>query len=165
MAKPIIQHDILISMLAYDAVTGVFTWKIKAGKSGIGKVAGRVGRLGYRQIRVRGTHYLAHRLAWYYVHGEWPRLDIDHIDTNKDNNAISNLRLATQSENMANRGLTRSNTTGFKGIQSRPNGRWRASREINRKWISLGTYGSKEEASAAYMRSLEATHGKFARAS
>jgi len=119
---------------------------------------------GYWRIKVGDRSTLAHRLAWFYVNGTWPDRAIDHIDANKLNNRISNLRLASVKQNSANRKIGKNNTSGFKGIQSRPNGRWRASYETDRKWVSLGTYGSKEEASAAYLASLELRFGEFARA-
>lgn len=164
MAKHDLAHDKLLSLLHYNPETGIFTWKVNAStRARIGVRAGRESS-GYRQIRIHGWLYLEHRLAWFYMNGQWPDGDIDHKDTDKLNNRISNLRPANDAQNAANKNLLKSNTTGFKGIQARPNGRWRASMEAAGQWISLGTYGSKEEAAEAYLTALESRHGEYARA-
>src|SRR5690348_14306740 len=107
----------LRAMLNYDPETGLFTWRHtgKGRKATVGSNSH-----GYVSIRltVRGKKkgYLAHRLAWFYTYGEWPKNLIDHIDMNPANNAISNLREATHSTNKANRRAPANNSTGFKGV-------------------------------------------------
>ena len=165
MAKKNISHERLLASLDYNPETGVFTWKINASsRAKIGWVAGRTLGAGYRQIKLGDKAYLEHRLAWFYIYGAWPAADIDHKDADKRNNRIANLRPANDAQNAANKPLLKTNTTGFKGIQARPNGRWRASMEAGGKWFSLGTYGSKEEASAAYLGALQSIHGDYVRA-
>lgn len=160
-----ISHSELLRILAYSPETGQFTWKIQASpKAKIGQIAGSVVALGYLSVKYRGIGYLAHRLAWFYVNGEWPQTDLDHHDLDKRNNKISNLREATVSQNAANRRLSSNNTTGFKGIRARANNRWRAAIEHHGKHISLGTYGSKEQAHAAYCAAAHRLFGEFARA-
>jgi hypothetical protein len=162
----------LLDVLNYNPETGVFIWKIQlSGKGKIGSVAGCVTPSGYRQIRIDCTTFLAHRLAWFYVYGAWPKR-LDHEDGNRDNNCIKNLRLATVSENAANKKLQITNTSGFKSVRCRPNKagemRWRAIIEIQengkRKHITIGTFATGEEASTAYLKAAEEHFGEFARA-
>ena len=87
----------LRGLLEYDGTTGVFHWK------GTGERAGSIQDKGYRTIEIGGRSYYAHRLAWLYTYGSWPNDELDHIDRNKDNNSISNLRDVSRSENNRNR--------------------------------------------------------------
>jgi hypothetical protein len=89
---------------------------------------------------------------------------VDHHDTNKLNNAFLNLRPANDVLNGANKRAPITNTSGAKGVRRRANNRWRASVEHEGKFISLGTYGSREEASAAYLAGAQKIFGDFARA-
>jgi hypothetical protein len=155
----------LHELLAYDMNTGVFTWKVRrGGKATVGAVAGRLDTHGHRQITIDGVLYLAHRLAWLYVHGVWPTVQIDHRDTAKDNNRISNLRLATRSEQMRNRGPMATNTSGFKGVSwHKKSGKWRAQIWQNGTSRTIGHYATTEEAAAAYAAEAYEHHGEFAR--
>ncbi|MDD0156969.1 HNH endonuclease signature motif containing protein, partial [Shigella flexneri] len=79
-------------------------WKKKLSARGaVGKVAGTIS-YGYNAINIDGVRYFAHRLAWLYVYGEWPKQEIDHIDRNRRNNAISNLRDVSRVVNALNVG-------------------------------------------------------------
>lgn len=169
-----ITQERLKEVLHYDPETGDFTWKTRKGlrphdivwnKRFAGKRAGSVNKpSGYVYICVDKTVCTAHRLAWLYMHGEFPRLFIDHADMNRANNIASNLRLATQSQNMANTLVRKDNSTGFKGVvlhrnrlhQKRP---WQA----RMKKKSLGYYETSEEASRAYAAALKSKFGEFAR--
>lgn len=160
-----VPHSELLRLLDYDPETGIFRWKVAAsGRVKPGGLAGSKCGNGYRKIRVKGVYYLVHRLAWFYVLGVWPSIRLDHKDTDKANNRFGNLREATVSQNAANKGLSSINTTGFKGIRERANNRWRAAIEHQGEEISLGTYGSKEEAHAAYYEAAQQLFGDFARA-
>ena len=104
----ITQED-LREFLSYDPDTGVFTRiKVSGGKSAVGTIAGTPHIRGYVAICVKGRKFLAHRLAWLYVFGVWPSRGLDHINRNKADNRISNLREASQSENMQNKGMSKS---------------------------------------------------------
>ena len=87
----------------YCRESGDFTRKIKArGRFGqVGRKLGATNKRGYVAICIDGKTYYAHRLAWFYVHNEWPD-EIDHINRNKSDNRIRNLRVCTRSENMLN---------------------------------------------------------------
>src|SRR5258707_393996 len=101
---PAISHGDLRKYLSYDAGTGEFRWlrTDRAHCRTVGKIAGCVGNDGYLFITVCRKFYTAHRLAWFYIHGKWPTEQIDHIDGDRLNNAISNLREATNLQNQRN---------------------------------------------------------------
>ena len=90
-------------VLDYDKESGIFTWLVTVSSHATkGMIAGTIMPKGYRCIRFRGKHYLAHRLAWWWVNGECPK-ELDHIDKCKDNNSIVNLRECTRSQNNMNK--------------------------------------------------------------
>ncbi len=153
---------LLHEMLDYDPATGVFRWK--AGRIHGGEIAGCVRREdGRRLIPVRNIYYTAHRLAWVYVYGSL-KGDLDHINLNRGDNRIANLRLAGPSQNGANRGLFKNNTSGFKGVTKRKNGLFEASIYTRGKTYYLGQYTTGAEAHAAYMEAASRIFGEFARA-
>lgn len=154
----------LREVLDYDPGTGAWTWLVSLGsRAQAGCRAGkyRMKRGGYRRITIDGTSYLAHRLAWLYVHGEWPSRVIDHRDGDGANNAEYNLREATQSQNCGNSIRSR---PGLKGAYwHRLRGRWMAAITVNRKQVHLGYFDSAELAHAAYKNAAIAAFGEFAR--
>lgn len=89
-------HRLLTARLDYNELTGVFTWRSH------GSIAGSLDAKGYRRIRIGAKTYRAHRLAWFYVHCEWPENQLDHINRNRDDNALSNLRPASPESNGRN---------------------------------------------------------------
>jgi hypothetical protein len=156
--------------LNYDAETGEFYWVFGRGRVSAGSIAGSQKKepdgLFYLHIGIDGTQYRAHRLAWLYVHGEWPRQHIDHIDGNPLNNAISNLREATNSENARNRGKTKRNKSGFKGVHwSNTKKRWVATIRHHGKKKDLGSFKDAKAAHDAYVSAALELHGSFARLS
>lgn len=98
-----LRHEDLISEMVYDPETGLFDWRNSSGRRT--NRDGRPGALrpdGYIYVSFRRVRYLAHRLAWFYVHGVWPHPVTDHINGNKSDNRIANLRQATHKENAQN---------------------------------------------------------------
>jgi len=153
--------------LFYDPNTGIFTWlknEAKRENSRVGKVAGTKHWSGYRMIWIGKRHYLAHRLAWLYVYGEWPNDYVDHIDGDKLNNRISNLRVASNSQNKSNGKLYRHSTSGFKGV-SKCGKKWKAQIVHGYKNIYLGCHDTKEQAHEAYVKKANELQGEFARSS
>lgn len=99
-----LNHDYLKHILSYIPETGKFYWKIaKSSKTIVGKEAGTLHPNGYIYIRIDGFGFRAHRLAWFYVYKEWPKLEIDHINQIKTDNRICNLRDVTSKENQNNK--------------------------------------------------------------
>src|SRR6266852_3138709 len=149
--------------LAYNTETGSFTWKIRPSLSiHIGNTAGYLsgGHKDYDpywQITLDAKRYYAHRLAWFYIYGMWPKGRIDHKDRNQLNNAISNLREATRSQNQANSKTKKNNLLGLKGVCKSWKGLFKARIYVNGKYISLGKYETAEEASTAYWQAAK-TH-------
>ena len=154
----------LKQLLRYIPETGQFVWIISRGTAGCGRVAGNIDKKGYRQIMIDGRSYFAHRLAWLYHYGTWPEKHIDHIDCDKDNNKISNIRLATNGQNRANARYLR-NPGRLKGTYyQKPLGRWQAQIAHNKQSYYLGLFDTEAEAHAAYMEAAVRLHGEFARA-
>lgn len=161
--EALLTHARLTEILSYDTETGVFTWKVSMmGRIKIGQAAGTLNTNGHRQIKIDGVYWLAHRLAWFYVNRTWPDDEIDHIDLNKDNNAIANLRQASHLENCRNRKKPMTNTSGYKGV-SWVKGQWQAQIKHHGQCIHLGAFDDPEEAHQAYVAASDKYHGEFGR--
>jgi hypothetical protein len=166
MAKPDITQEYLHSILHYDPITGVFTYKVKRSSRALkGAIAGAKDRRGYLSIKIDYVAYYAHRLAWFYIHGEWPKDQLDHVDGDKTNNALHNLREATAAQNTHNRPTPRNNKTGFKGVDLTRGGKYRAAICIGYQHRFLGYFDTAEEAHAAYCKAAQELHGEYARLS
>jgi hypothetical protein len=162
----------LKQILDYNPDTGIWIWIGKThprtNDSLIGTVAG-TNIHGYREIIVAGYHYYAHRLAWFYMTGMWPK-QIDHINGIKDDNRWSNLREATRSQNSFNRPKQRNNSSGYKGVTKiisgtrNPKVKWAARIMHNQKGIHIGLFDSKEDAAQAYNQTAMKLHGEYYRA-
>lgn len=144
-----ITQDELKELLDYNPETGIFVWKVRMAKSvKAGMIAGVLNTQKYRCITIAGTQYKAHRLAWVYIHGEFPKM-LDHVDGNRDNNAIINLRLTTVRQNGQNRKEHRVGKT-LGCYFHKPTGKWRAQLEFKGRNYHLGLYETAEEAFEAY---------------
>lgn len=141
----------LKTLLDYDPQTGVFRRKTKWGRKNIGDEPGCLSPQGYWQIGLLGKTYPAHRLAWLYHYGVWPENDIDHINRNRADNRIENLRAVTRSVNLHNSAPSRRNSSGVLGVTSSRSAAhpWEARIKIEYKSVYLGSYATKEEAAAA----------------
>ena len=143
--------EYLRSILHYDQETGIFTWKVSTSRRvRVGDVAGCSNGGGYLQIMVQSRLHLTHRLAWLYTYGEWPKDQIDHINRNRSDNRISNLREATHTQNARNMSKASNNTSGHPGVHwySRDS-KWLAHITHNYKQIHLGCFNTIEEALSA----------------
>lgn len=106
----------LKEVVRYDRQSGLFYWRVSTGKVSRGAVAGHTDSNGYTKLSIDGVKYFAHRLAWLYVYGQWPRQNIDHIDRRRNNNRLSNLRDVGQSMNGLNGPVRRNNSSGYTGV-------------------------------------------------
>ena len=144
-----ITADELRSILHYDPLTGVFTRRESASGRLAGSVAGSVSP-GYIRVWVLKRLYMAHRLAWLYVYGTWPKNQIDHINRNRSDNRIANLRDVTNQQNMCNAGDFSTNTSGRKGVYwDKRDSRWRACIVNKGRYFSLGYFDTQAKAVAA----------------
>lgn len=155
----------LKEVLSYDQGTGLFSWRndMRNG-SKAGQAAGWVSVGGYVYIGIDRAHYRAHRLAWLYVHGEFPKFVIDHANGVATDNRISNLRPATQTQNMHNKRAAKSSKTGVKGVcYCSSTGRYQVKITVDGKYKHIGRYDTVEEGAAAYAEAAKRYHGEFAR--
>ena len=160
MATGIISQDELKALLHYDPDTGVFTWKVNR-KGGVkaGDITGYEARNGYIQIGVNSKVYLAHRLAWLYVNGIWPECDIDHINGQRFDNKIINLRLATRTENNQNRTAKSNNKSRYLGVYwHKAAQKWAAEIKLSGKKVYLGLFTTPELAHEAYVQAKALLH-------
>ena len=156
----------LKELAKYDPNSGVFTWLVApSNKARAGDVVGYLNN-GYIRASIKGTLYYIHRLAWLITYGEWPAGDIDHINQNRLDNRIDNLRVVDQKENQRNRRLSKNNTSGVCGVGwLKVEGKWGAQIKVNGKVIRLGCSIDKFEAICARMSAnnkygFHANHGR-----
>lgn len=147
-------------ILDYDQDTGVFRWKAKVNRRIIpGSVAGTEHCMGYICLSVDKKRVLAHRLAWMFVYGEEPKNCLDHINRNKKDNRISNLREVSRAENNQNQSISTRNKSGAPGVGwDKRVGKWRAWININKRQIWLGYFELKEEAITARKEAKKKYH-------
>jgi hypothetical protein len=156
----------LHQLFLYDPDAGTFTRKIRVGKKGkVGMIAGHVRDGGYHYVKIDSRNYLASRLAWLYMTGEWPQNDIDHINEDKADTRWVNLRAATRTQNQANRGPTCRCKTGYKGVfrVDRKANPFRAAIRVSGRLEQIGVFPTAEEANAAYVNRAQELYGEFAR--
>jgi len=137
-------------VISYNADTGEFVRLVGSGK-GAKKGAITKGSLdksnGYLCICVCGVQLYAHRLAWFLTHGKWPTQTIDHINRNRTDNRLENLRDVSYSDNNVNMGMRSHNTSGFEGVSWHAKARkWMAQIKRNGHYYYLGLFESKEDA-------------------
>lgn len=152
----------LRELLFYDPASGHFQWKVQNnGGRRIGKKAGNLNLDNGRwYINVDGRSYLANRLAWFYVHGQWPVLDIDHKDTDKTNDAFCNLREVSRSVNLQNqRRARKDNKLGVLGVYwHERDQRYLANIKVGDRRIFLGSFRDLEPAKEAYLSAKRKYH-------
>jgi hypothetical protein len=139
--------DDLRAAVDADIDAGTFVWRTRANVLNrvnvrfAGKPAFTINTHGYRAATINGVRVLAHRAIWALSHGAWPNGDIDHINGNRSDNRIENLRLVSFAENHRNAAMKCSNTSGYNGVTFIPaTGRWRAKAKLDGKDIHIGVY-------------------------
>ena len=173
-AHEIISAKELRQILHYDPDTGGFIWHSRPLRPGLERidkgwnvrmarkpVAVRLDRQGYRQIGITPYGNIqAHRLAWFYVHGVWPKDEIDHINGDPLDNRICNLREADRVQNCSNQKIRTDNTSGVKGVSWQQKTRkWYAYITHAGKMYARGTYDLFEDAVAARKKAASETFG------
>lgn len=168
----------LRELLRYEPDTGKLFWKerplnsfdsARIGKTWNARYADRealtyVHKSGYRQGIVLGLSLKAHRVAWALHYGMWPEADLDHVNCDKGDNRIENLRSASRPQNGWNVGRPSTNTSGYKGVTFfQQTQKWRARITVGGKVQHLGHFGTPEAAHAAYCEAAKKYHGEFAR--
>lgn len=150
--------DDLRSRLRYDPVTGIFISRVRTKRR-----VGFVGGGGYQMLHIKGRIYLAHRIAWWLHFGEMPKGWLDHINGDRADNRIANIREASFSQNAQNVARKANNTSGYKGVSfSKADGKWRATICVNGRHWQLGAFRTPEEASRVYQLAAEKHFGSFA---
>lgn len=153
----------LEKLFSYDPETGFLFWKVSMGKAKRGSVAGSLDKKhGYIRVRIDGKNYQAHRLVWILNNGDIPEgMYVDHIDHNKANNHLQNLRLVTSYINQKNRSLGKNNRSGVLGVHYRGDrNKWQATINYDHNTVFLGNFDDWFEAVCA-RKSAEAHVGGF----
>ena len=159
-------RDRLMEVLDCDPEIGEFTWRLQPGSRSdlVGKRAGYNAPPGYRSVTIDGEGYLVHRLIWLYVHGKFPLEQLDHINLNRSDNRIENLREATNAQNMQNKKAGKSKYgVGLKGAQwNYRDKKWVAQSALdNGKTTHLGSFDTEQEAHEAYCEAAKKVFGEF----
>ena len=143
------------NILDYNPETGDFIWKINKGSRAKKEMVAGTIRDGYIIIGINNKEYGAHRLAWLYMAGNWPKEYIDHINGIRGDNKWCNLRETSASQNLRNRPKAKNNKSGHKGVFWCKN---------TKKWkaiLSLGSFNTKEEAAKVYNKTEKYIFGEY----
>jgi hypothetical protein len=148
----------------YDPETGLFRFRVKVGYKLEGQFAGSSNLAGYTQLRYRRKTLRAHRVAWAFEKGYWPKLALDHINGIRTDNRIANLREVTASQNQHNRSPSKGKTSNFKGVcKVKGTQKWKASLGFKGEVYNLGHYDTEEEAALAYNKRASELFGEYAK--
>ncbi len=163
-SEEVLPPELLREIFHYDKETGLFTWvKPTANCVKAGNLAG-TRRLQYHFIHVNGHPYMAARAAWAYMTGAWPDRCVDHINRNGHDDRWLNLRLATNSQNGANRIIGRKKSGLPRGVYRAPDCRTKpfaATIRVNGKTVHLGMFATPDEAGAAHAAASKRFYGEF----
>lgn len=163
--RPKLSPDEVRRLFDLNSETGEIRWSKACSRGSLThRVAGSNMNNGYRQVKIGGSTYLVHRVIWAIVYGVWPEKSIDHIDGNRHNNAVSNLRLVTASQNMQN--LSVKGTASASGLMGaihvpgngRRRERWESRIRVAGGQKYLGSFKTPQEAHAAYMNAKALNH-------
>ena len=162
--KPLPSLDRLNELFRYEPETGKLIRRKGVKRSAAGTVVGSLMASGHVYVSVDYQKCYVHRVVWKMVHGEDPEVEIDHINGVKDDNRLSNLRLADRSQNAMNSRLQKNSTSGLKGVTFvKDRGNWLAQIKARGVYHYLGHHNTKQAAHEAYKRAAERLHGEFAR--
>ncbi|AYN94411.1 HNH endonuclease [Pseudomonas sp. LTJR-52] len=160
-----ITQEQLKAKFHYSPLAGVFEKRVGTKRKGYKWVLVGTTKTdtGYASMQIMGKRYLVHRLAWLYVYGKFPDMALDHIDGDRLNNAISNLREVTAAQNVHNSQKPSHNKSGVKGVSyCEASKTWTAQVAIERRPVFMKRYKTKEEAIQAVRAARELAHGEYA---
>lgn len=158
--NPLHSYEEIAEVLEYAAIAGgsSLVWKKDvSARAKKGQPAGCACRnTKYWVVRFEGRRYYAHRIVWLLNNKQWPSLELDHIDSDRNNNTLPNLRESTHSQNCHNRKDKRVGISGFKGVSwDGKNNKWRATIGVDGKKKRLGLFDDPSEAHKAYVKAKE----------
>lgn len=159
-----ITKEVAEKVFRYDPETGYLFRRKRDGKrAGPEKKVGNPYSNGYLRVsygpKGGNKEYLVHRLVWLMHTGAWPEGEIDHINGDRQDNRIANLRCCTSSENKQNIKKRKNNKSGYTGVSLfGKSGRWRADLTVNKKATYLGSFETPEEAYSAYLEAKSKLH-------
>ena len=145
-------------LFSYEPETGLITWAKRRFGVKFGSEAGTEHK-GYKRVKVDSKLILAHRIAWAMHYGAWPEGDLDHINRNRSDNRITNLREASRSGNMINRAYPKGGS-GVTGVSRHKRG-WQASIRVNGRSVYLGIFKTIEDAASARAAAERKEYGQF----
>lgn len=155
----------LRELVHYEPATGIMRWKARRAGCRAGDIIGTPDKKNYLTIGLLRKRYFVHRLAWLYVHGEWPESELDHVNCDPTDNRLVNLRAATRVENCRNTRTSKRNHSGRKGVHfDHSRQKWMAFISVQGRFKNLGRFATFEEASARRIEAAKIHHGAFARA-
>jgi hypothetical protein len=157
-----ITQKYLKSILHYNPLTGRFAWINGITNNPDNMHNGFLNYKGYLMIQIDGKHYRQHRLAFLYMTGEWPKVQVDHENNIKSDNRWINLRNANNQLNHYNKLKPKNNTSGAKGVRRLKTGKFSARIKYNQKEIFLGVHDTLELASEAYFKKAQELANEFA---
>lgn len=157
-----VEHDELKQLVEYDDATGLLRWRVsRAGGAKAGDIVGSFDSQGYMRTRICGKPCLLHRLVWFYVHGSWPKGVIDHVNGDRADNRITNLRDVSNAANVQNqKKAQRSNkSTGMLGVTPIQRSKLLAAKiVVNGRSLYLGAFATPELAHEAYVQAKRIHH-------
>lgn len=149
------------NIFSYEPDTGIIRFKVKRPGYSIGDIAGH-NMFGYTAVTINGKNLMCHRLAWALYYGEWPSNFIDHINRDRKDNRIENLRKATHSQNSANRNNFKNNTSGIKNIYwDKKTNKWNVRVKHNKKNYWVGSFNDINEANIARIDFCRKLFGEY----
>ena len=154
--------DEVLRLLEYDQHTGILRWRVSPSRPcKAGAIAGSRTDRGYWRVMIKGRSYLAHRLGWLIVHGNWPHGEIDHINGVKTDNRLCNLREATRSINSQNKRAAQANnkSCGLLGVTwNKQHRKWQSKIMVNKTLHHVGLFDDANVAHSAYLAKKRELH-------